>query len=52
MLRIASNSILILAGGAVGTTLLCLLALRLVFSVIFALSGVRRHASGAQILNW
>jgi hypothetical protein len=49
MLRIASTSILILAGGAVTATLLCLLALRVLCAVIFALSGVRRQE---QVLNW
>ena len=52
MLRIASTWILILAGSAIGATLLCLVALRLVFSVIFALSGVRRHTAGEQVLSW
>ena len=45
MLRLASTSILLLAGAA----LLLLVAVRLVCSGIFALSGVRRHE---QILNW
>jgi hypothetical protein len=45
MLRLVSTSILLLAGAAV----LLLLALRLVCSALFALSGVRRHE---QVLNW
>lgn len=45
MLRLASTSILILAGAA----MLSLLALRLVFLGVFALSGVRRQQ---QVLNW
>jgi hypothetical protein len=49
MLRIASTSILILAGGVVTATLVCLLALRVLCSVLFALSGNRRHE---QVLNW
>jgi hypothetical protein len=45
MLRLASTSILLLAAAA----LLLLVAVRLVFSGIFVLSGVRRHQ---QVLNW
>jgi hypothetical protein len=52
MLRTASTTILILAGSALGATLLCLLLLRLVFAVLFALTGVRRHVAREQVLNW
>ena len=52
MPRTASTSILVLAGSALGATLLCLLVLRLVFAVVVALTGVRRHVSGGQVLNW
>ena len=45
MLRLAALSVLLICS-------LCLVALRLFFSVIFALSGVRRHGAGEQVLNW
>ena len=53
MFRKISIAILILAGGAFGTVLLCVLALRVLLSAMFALSGIRRRvAHGAQILDW
>ena len=53
MLRTIATTILILAGSALGAMLLCMLALRLMISAVFALSGVRRHAvRSEQILNW
>jgi hypothetical protein len=42
MFRLAALSALLLC-------MLCFIALRLAFSVVFALSGVRRHE---QVLNW
>lgn len=48
MLRSLSTSILILAATAV----LCLLALRLVVSALFALSGIRRRDAREQVLSW
>jgi len=53
MLRKTSISILILAGGLLGAVLLCVLALRVLLSAVFALSGIRRRvAHGAQVLDW
>ncbi len=53
MLRTISTAILIVAGSALGAMLLCMLAVRLVISAVFALSGVRRHAmQSEQVLNW
>jgi hypothetical protein len=48
MLRSLSTSILILAA----TVVLCLLALRLVVSALFALSGIRRRGACRQVLSW
>lgn len=48
MLRSISTAILILAG----TVLLCLLAVRLVVSALFALSGIRRRGAREQVLSW
>ena len=48
MLRSLSTSILILAA----TVVLCLLALRLVVSALFALSGIRRRSASQQVLSW
>ena len=52
MLRTTSIAILIAAGGALATVLVSLLALRLVFSVLLALSGIRRRAARGQVLSW
>jgi hypothetical protein len=53
MLRTTSIAILILAGSALGAVLLCVLALRLFLSAIFALSGIpRRLTRGVQVLDW
>jgi hypothetical protein len=53
MLRKTSIAILILAAGALGAVLLCVLALRVLLSAMFALSGIRRRmAHGAQVLDW
>lgn len=53
MLRKTSIAILILAGGAFGALLLCVLALRVLLSAVFALSGIRgRMPHGAQVLDW
>lgn len=49
MLRTTSTTILILAGSAL---VLCLLAMRLVVSAVFALSGIRRRAAHTQVLSW
>jgi hypothetical protein len=53
MLRNTSIAILIFAGGALGAVLLCVLALRVLLSAMFALSGIRRRmVRDAQILDW
>jgi hypothetical protein len=53
MLRKTSIAVLILAGGAFGAVLLCVLALRVLLSAMCALSGIRRRmAHGAQVLDW
>ena len=49
MLRTTSTAILILAGSAL---VLCVLALRLVLSVLFAVSGIRRREAQMQVLSW
>lgn len=50
MFRNLFIAILILAGGAV---LLCVLALRVLLSAAFALSGIRRRRPhGVQVLDW
>ena len=49
MLRTTSIAILILAGSAL---LLCVLALRVLLSTAFALSGIPRRMHGAQVLDW
>ena len=52
MLRTTSIAILILAGSALGAVLLCVLALRVLLSAVFALSGIQRRMHSAQILDW
>jgi hypothetical protein len=52
MLRSLSTAILILAGGVLAATLVCLLALRLFVSMLIALSGIRRRAAREQVLSW
>ena len=53
MFRNTSIAILILAGGALGAVLLCVLMLRVLLSALFALSGIRRRmVQGAQVLDW
>jgi hypothetical protein len=52
MLRSISTAILILAGVALAAALLSVLALRLVLSAAFALSGIRRRTARAQVLSW
>jgi hypothetical protein len=53
MFRSTSIAILILAGGALGAVLLCVLALRLLLSAAFALSGIqRRMMRSTQVLDW
>jgi hypothetical protein len=53
MLRTTCIAILILAGSALGAVLLCVLALRVLLSTAFALSGIqRRMTRGAQVLDW
>jgi hypothetical protein len=52
MFRKTSIAILILAGGAFGAVLLCVLALRVLLSAMFALSGIRRRIDGAHVLDW
>ena len=48
MLRVTSITILILAGAL----LLCVLALRVLLSTAFALSGIPGRMHGAQVLDW
>ena len=53
MFRNTSIAILILAGGALGALLLCVLTLRVLLSAIVALSGIRRRmVRGAEALDW
>jgi hypothetical protein len=53
MFRNISIAILILAGGALGAVLLCVLTLRVLLSALLALSGIRRRmVHGAQVLDW
>jgi hypothetical protein len=53
MLRTASLAILILAGSTLGALLLCALAMRILLSAAFALSGIRRRVTqGTQVLDW
>ena len=53
MLRTTSISILLFAGCALGAVLLCVLALRLLLSAMFALSGIqRRMTRSTQVLDW
>jgi hypothetical protein len=52
MLRTASIAILILAGSALGAVLLCVLALRILLSTAFALSGIQRRLTRAPVLDW
>jgi hypothetical protein len=52
MFRKSSIAILILAGGALGAVLLCVLGLRVLLSALFALSGIRRRLHSAQALDW
>jgi len=48
MLRILSLTILLVTGAVVVT----LLALRLVFSMLYTLSGIRRRGTCEQVLSW
>jgi hypothetical protein len=52
MFRKTSIAILILAAGAFGAVLLCVLTLRLLLSTIFTLSGIPRRVDGAHALDW
>jgi hypothetical protein len=52
MLRKSLLLILIVAGGAFGAVLLCVLTLRLLLSAMLALSGIRRRIDGAHVLDW
>jgi hypothetical protein len=53
MLRTTSIAILVLAGGAIGAVLLCVLVLRVLLSAAFALSGIRRRMiRSTQVLDW
>jgi hypothetical protein len=54
MLRFISTLLLILAGCALGAVLVCLLAFRLVFSIVFALCGARRQVPvrDGHVLDW
>jgi hypothetical protein len=48
MLRTLSIAFLILAGAI----MVCLLVLRLVASMLYALSGIRRRGACEQVLTW
>ena len=53
MFRTTSIAILIFAGSALGAVLLCVLALRVLLSVIFAMSGIQRRLTrSTQVLDW
>jgi hypothetical protein len=52
MLRKTSIAILILAAGAFGAVLLCVLTLRVLLSATFALSGIPRRIDSAHVLDW
>jgi hypothetical protein len=53
MVRNISIAILILAGGALGAVLLCVLTLRVLLSAMLTLSGIRRRLKhGAHVLDW
>ena len=53
MFRKTSIAILLLAGGALGAVLLCVLVLRVLLSALFALSGIRRRMlRSAPVLDW
>jgi hypothetical protein len=53
MLRTVAIAILILAGSALGAVLLCAVALRVLLSAAFALSGIqRRMTRSTQVLDW
>lgn len=53
MLRNTSTAMLVIAGGAIAAILLCLLALRLMLSAAFALSGIQpRKMRRGQVLDW
>ena len=53
MLRTTSIAILIFVGSALGAVLLCVLALRVLLSATFALSGIqRRLTSSGEVLDW
>ena len=49
MLRTSSIAILVLAGSAL---LLCVLMLRVLLSIAFALSGIPGRMHDAQVLDW
>jgi hypothetical protein len=53
MFRTASIAILLVAGSALGALLLCVLALRLLLSAAFALSGIQPPMKRSrQLLDW
>jgi hypothetical protein len=53
MLRNIPTAMLLIAGSAIAAILLCLLALRLFLSAVFALSGIqRRTMRRGQVLDW
>ena len=53
MFRTTTLAILLVVGSAIAAVLLCVLALRLLLSTAFALSGIqRRMTHGTQVLNW
>jgi hypothetical protein len=49
MFRSTSIAILVLVGGSL---LLCALGLRIMVSMLYALSGIRRRDAGEQVLSW
>ena len=53
MLRTASIAIVLLGGSALGAVVLCALALRVLLSAAFALSGIQpRMTQSTQVLDW
>ena len=52
MFRSTATAIVVLAGGVVVAAMLALLTLRLIFTAVIALSGIRRRAVREQVLSW
>lgn len=52
MLRSAATATVVLVGGAIVAVVLSLLTLRLVFTAVIALTGIRRRTVHDQVLSW